>query len=252
MYIKELTPLLVVILLLLYLCLVRWRSAKYKGQIGEKCVSSILSTLPSNYYLFNNIYLQNGTHSTQIDHVIVSPYGIFVIETKNYKGWIYGTKHGEYWTQNIYGTKFPLRNPVRQNYAHTRALQGLLGIPLNRFIQIVVFLDRAELKGYMDERVVYLSQLREFILSHSTERLTTEEVASFRDLIHTSDVRGSKAAKRHILYVRARVQERQRLIESRVCPRCGGQLLVRQGPYSSFLGCSNYPRCRFTAPDSSH
>ena len=172
----------------------------------------------------------------------MSPYGIFGIETKNYKGWIYGRRHAEYWTQNIYGTKFPLRNPVRQNYAHTRALQGLLGIPLNRCVQIVVFLDRAELKGYMDERVVYLSQLREFILSHSTERLTTEEVASFRDLIHTSDVRGTKAAKRHILYVRARVQERQRLIESRICPRCGGQLLVRQGPYSTFLGCSNYPR----------
>lgn len=152
--------------------------------------------------------------------------------------------------RNIYGTKFPLRNPVRQNYAHTRALQELLGIPLNRFVQIVVFLDRAVLKGYMDERVVYLSQLREFILSHSTERLTAEEVTSFRDLIHSSDVRGSKAAKRHILYVRARVQERQRLIESRICPRCGGQLLVRQGSYGSFLGCSNYPRCRFSTSDS--
>ena len=127
MYIKELTPLLVVILLLLYLCLVRWRSAKYKGQIGEKCVSSILSTLPSNYYLFNNIYLQNGTHSTQIDHVIVSPYGIFVIETKNYKGWIYGTKHGEYWTQNIYGVRYSLQAELCPYKGVTRAVGGTSG-----------------------------------------------------------------------------------------------------------------------------
>lgn len=242
---------LTLVLLLLSL-FIKWNEAKIKGRIGEKRVSSVLSTLPDGYFPFDNIHLREGDRSTQIDHVVVSPYGIFVIETKNYKGWIYGRRRAEYWTQNIYGTKFPLRNPVRQNYAHTRALQELLGIPLNRFVQIVVFLDRAVLKGYMDERVVYLSQLREFILSHSTERLTAEEVTSFRDLIHSSDVRGTKAAKRHILYVRARVQERQRLIESRICPRCGGQLLVRQGPYSSFLGCSNYPHCRFTAPDSSH
>jgi DNA-binding protein len=246
MYIKELTPLLVVILLLLYLCLVRWRSAKYKGQIGEKCVSSILSTLPSNYYLFNNIYLQNGTHSTQIDHVIVSPYGIFVIETKNYKGWIYGTKHGEYWTQNIYGVRYSLQNPIRQNYVHTRALQELLGVPLDMFIQVVVFMDKAELKGEQNDGVVYLSQLQDFVLSHSVERLTDEEVESFTALLLSSCVRDTNMEKRHILSVQQRIQERQRLIESHVCPRCGGRLIVRYGAYGSFLGCSSFPRCRFT------
>ena len=135
------------LVLLLVSLFIKWNEAKIKGRIGEKRVSSVLSTLPEGYFPFDNILLREGGRSTQIDHVVVSPYGIFVIETKNYKGWIYGRRRAEYWTQNIYGTKFPLRNPVRQNYAHTRALQELLGIPLNRFVQIVVFLDRAVLKG---------------------------------------------------------------------------------------------------------
>ena len=107
-------------------------------------------------------------------------------------------------------------------------------------------MDKAELKGEQNDGVVYLSQLQDFVLSHSVERLTDEEVESFTALLLSSCVRDTNMEKRHILSVQQRIQERQRLIESHVCPRCGGRLIVRYGAYGSFLGCSSFPRCRFT------
>ena len=78
-----------------------------KGKLGEKSVATILSFLPKDeYVVLNDIMLKNGNSTTQIDHIVVSIYGIFVIETKNYKVWIFGNAHKDYWTQNILGNKY--------------------------------------------------------------------------------------------------------------------------------------------------
>jgi len=71
-----------------------------KGWLGEKTVSLYLHMLPqTEYAVMNDVILSTDTGTTQIDHVVVSFYGIFVIETKNYKGWIYGNEDSEQWTQ---------------------------------------------------------------------------------------------------------------------------------------------------------
>lgn len=81
---------------------------KIKGIIGESTVATVLSTLPrEEYHVLNNIMLKTERGTTQIDHVVISIYGIFVIETKNYKGWILGTDNAEQWIENIYGKKYP-------------------------------------------------------------------------------------------------------------------------------------------------
>ncbi len=111
--------------LVLFALVIIWR--RTKGKRGEKQVSALLSLLPKKDYLvINDLLLQSGGHSTQIDHVVVSVYGIFVIETKYYQGWIYGGENSEFWTQNIYGHKYELRNPLRQNQGHIKAIQRLL------------------------------------------------------------------------------------------------------------------------------
>lgn len=62
-----------------------------KGWLGEKSMGTNLLDLPQTiYHVLNNVLIQNGEKTTQIDHVVVSPYGIFVIETKNWNGFIYG------------------------------------------------------------------------------------------------------------------------------------------------------------------
>lgn len=75
--------------------------AEMLGRIGEKNVSIMLNFLSKDYHIFNDIYLEVNGITTQIDHLIISNYGIFVIETKNYSGWIYGGDSSEYWTQNM-------------------------------------------------------------------------------------------------------------------------------------------------------
>ena len=66
-----------------------------RGHIEEKKVSAFLATLPSyEYKIFNDILLATESGTTQIDHIVVSRFGIFVIETKNYRGWITGNENG--------------------------------------------------------------------------------------------------------------------------------------------------------------
>ena len=71
-----------------------------KGAYAEDRVARRLSQLPEEYQVFNDVYIRSGGRSVQIDHVVISRYGVFVIETKNYKGWVYGSENAEYWTQN--------------------------------------------------------------------------------------------------------------------------------------------------------
>jgi hypothetical protein len=102
----------------------------WKGQIGEAFTSTRLHTLDEKYYkILNNLMIPSygNTRTTQIDHVVVSNFGIFCIETKMYKGWIFGNSNQEYWTQIIYKYKKRFYNPIKQNFAHTNAIGTLLG-----------------------------------------------------------------------------------------------------------------------------
>ena len=76
-----------------------WR--KSKGKRGEKQVATLLTLLPKDKYkVINDLLIQKGGYSTQIDHVVISIYGVFVIETKYYRGWIYGGENSEFWTKS--------------------------------------------------------------------------------------------------------------------------------------------------------
>ena len=68
----------------------------WKGQYSEKLVNDKISKLSDEYVIFNDLLFESNGRSTQIDHVVVSPYGVFVIETKGYKGWIFGGENSEY------------------------------------------------------------------------------------------------------------------------------------------------------------
>ena len=108
--------------------------AEYRGRRGEQCIFSILKQLPDEYYTGNDIVIQRNGYSVQIDHVVISPYGIFVIETKNYTGWIYGNDDSDQWTKNMYGHKYHFGNPLKQNYSHVKALADLFCMSVNSFI----------------------------------------------------------------------------------------------------------------------
>ncbi len=97
---------LLILLLVGGLVFLKIKMPAIKGRLGEKSVAAVLSFLPKDEYIvLNDMMFGAGIHTTQIDHIVISIHGIFVIETKNYKGWIYGNSNNEYWTQNIYGNK---------------------------------------------------------------------------------------------------------------------------------------------------
>lgn len=92
----------VLILILIY----KIFKARIKGRISEISTALILRNLNrSNYNVINNVVLEWGDKTSQIDHIVISSFGIFVIEIKNQKGWILGSEHSEYWTQMIYKRK---------------------------------------------------------------------------------------------------------------------------------------------------
>ncbi len=97
---------------------------KIRGVLGERSVKRILSHLPEeSYHVLNDIMVNGNYGLTQIDHVVVSKYGIFVIETKNMKGKIYGGERSAEWTKYSKGRKLSFKNPVHQNYGHIKAIE---------------------------------------------------------------------------------------------------------------------------------
>lgn len=220
--------------------------AKVLGEIGEESVASILKTLPKDYVVFNDVYLEIKGYSTQIDHVVISRYGVFIIETKNYTGWIFGNDTSEYWTQTIYENKYQLRNPLKQNYAHLKTLQSIFGIEERFYFPIVAFHDRATLKCETNGNVMYFSELKDFILSKTIPKLTDELVNRLSAILMYYSVKNENQKQEHILKVKQELANKEDLIAKWICPRCRGSLVQRKGKYGSFISCSNYPYCKFT------
>ena len=225
---------------------------KIKGFIGERLVANTLRKLPVNEYkVFNNISLKTDRGSSQIDHVVVSKYGIFVMETKRYSGWIHGNEKSQYWTQSIYKKKKKFRNPIKQNWSHIFALKQSLSFYKDlKYHNIVVFTGNGKLKNITSKTpVVYHRQLIRTIKANSESVVLDDKhlnsiVVKLSQL--AAEDRGIR--KKHIGETKKHVSESRKKIKQLICPRCNGSLIVRKGRYGKFYGCSNYPKCRFTMP----
>ncbi|MGQ9855225.1 MAG: nuclease-related domain-containing protein [Fervidobacterium sp.] len=177
---------------------------KIKGVLGEKSVSLLLSRLdPKKYKVLNNLLIKVGSKTVQIDHVVVSNYGIFVIETKNYQGWIYGKEYDEYWTQVIYKRKERFYNPIRQNYGHIEALKEILSDLGNmKFISVVVFTTKADLKVETKTDVVPTTALVETVKKYNQECLTDEQKEIIFERLISRNINSRKNMKEHVKNVR--------------------------------------------------
>lgn len=225
-----------------------------KGLIGEAFLNLVINIKldKKKYQLLRDVTLYTEDGTTQIDHIIVSPYGIFVVETKNIKGWIFGGENQKFWTQNIYKKKHTFQNPLHQNYKHTKTLEKLLDIDSSKIFSIVVFVGDATLKTDMPDNVVYPRGLFRFIDSHKEILFTPREMWNIVEDIE--DGRLSKGFKTHIEHVdnvKATAKEKKKQSNYLICPRCDGRLVVRKAGRgvnigNEFYGCSSYPRCKFT------
>jgi hypothetical protein len=217
-------------------------SPKGKGWLGERRVRRIIGkTVPNKQYVLNNYMLSYEGKTSQIDHIYISERGVFVIETKNYSGRIYGRDKQPEWTQALaYGKiKNKLYNPVKQNATHAYRVSKLLGGVTAH--SIVVFVQNNI--QYIDSpTVVGLSGLQAALTcgKENQPELTVEEAEKVFNKL--SDKRSSLSVKHHI----KKIHQMQHDLENGICPRCGKALVKREGKYSDFMGCSDYPDCRFT------
>ena len=193
------TLLILTLFISLTIYLAWYNSARQKGKRGEMRVFSILSQLSDEYTILNDLVLRTDKGTTQIDHVVVSKYGVFTIETKNYRGEIYGDDKRQKWTQLIvtkvtyakkrwktytYVTKNNFYNPVKQSLGHAFRIKELLyAFPHVKIVPIVAFAGDAILSN-IDTRhhVVYKENLPEIIDRYKTICLTDNDVQAIIDI----------------------------------------------------------------------
>jgi hypothetical protein len=221
---------------------------RWKGAVGEAQASSgMRSKLPSSYRILDDLLLATPNGTTQIDHVVVSNYGIFVIESKNIAGEIYGSAGDEHWTVCRGRAKFKLFNPLRQNQGHLVALARATGLSERLFHSLVFFWsDHCIFRTPMPENVRQMG-LCAYIRSKRRYLMSNRDVETAVRLIQQRTVPSTRAnVDAHVAKLKQRFQPAHSVGDP--CPRCKGILVVRSGgrPQTSFLGCSSFPHCRYT------
>lgn len=237
---------ILLILLVLGLIFILFQT-NLKGIIGEKTVASVLILLnKSKYKVLNNVVLSINGRTSQIDHIVISDFAIFVIETKNYKGWILGGENSEYWTQVLFKRKEKFYNPIRQNYSHILALKTCLSEFGNaKYISIIVFSSKASIKVNTSTEVTYPYRLLGFIKHHSEISYSRIEKEKIYEKIKLLNFSGIYDKGQHIKSIKQRIRKREESINENKCPKCGSDLILRKGKFGKFLGCSAFPRCKF-------
>ena len=241
---------IILIIIIAFFILKKILKTKIKGSFGELKVNTRLNFLNSDYTVIKDIIIKSSNgYTSQIDQLVISEYGIFVIETKNYKGCIFGNEKSENWTQVIYKEKNSFRNPIKQNWSHIYALKNVLSdYPNIQYFPIVVFSGNATLKKIESSvPVIYDNRLNSTIKRLSTIKcLTQDEVSSIKSILESAELTEKNAKREHVKNIKKNIVEKELKKSNLICPRCNGELKLRNGKNGKFYGCSNYPRCKFT------
>jgi len=253
------------------------KTAWFKGMVGEwfinLCIRLFLDK--REYRLLKDVTLPTPQGSTQIDHVIVSRFGLFVIETKNMKGWIFGNPTQKSWTQQIYRRKHSFQNPLHQNHLHMMTLKSLLGLSDNQLHSVIFFIGDCTFKTPMPQNVMNRGLIR-YVKGITTPVLAESEVAHVVDTIQQGRLAANwQTHRQHVTQLKTRhadpsanhVSTREPVRQSvanppsqsvsppdnppPICPRCGSTMVLRTAGRGDnkgkpFWGCREFPTCRGT------
>jgi|ERR1043166_4941804 hypothetical protein len=175
--------------------------------MGEALVADVIATrFNSLHVLLNNVTLETEDGTTQIDHILITETGIFVIETKHYQGWIYGGPNQSHWTQVIFKKKSKFQNPIRQNYGHVKTVQSLFTLPADNFIPLIVFTGDAEFKTDLGPTVIQLNQLPGYLVADRPAIFDERKMAYIVGRIEMKRLpRSSETDEYHLNFVRQRL-----------------------------------------------
>lgn len=220
----------------------------FKGLIGETFVkfAARLRLPEDTYHRIHNVTLPTPDGTTQIDHIFVSRFGIFVVETKNMKGWIFGGENQPQWTQKIFKKSFKFQNPLRQNYKHVKALEAALDVPPEVIHSVVVFAGESTFKSAMPPNVTAGGGYITYIKLFSEPVLSESQVQHAVTQIESGGLEPTRETHRqHVQQLKVRADTSA----ERKCPKCGSSMVLRKAKHGAnagneFWGCSAYPKCR--------
>lgn len=189
------------------------RSSGFRGWRGEMVVRMACRSLDKrNYVTLHNVTIPTrGDGTTQIDHVIVSRFGIFVVETKHYRGAIYGSEHDRSWTQAIGRQRNSFPNPLRQNYGHVMALAEMAGMPREKIKSVVMFTGSARIKTRDKLPANLLTRgLISYIKMHNELLLSPDDMERVLRVIAENRLAPNVAThRRHVQHLRTGMDDRR-------------------------------------------
>jgi predicted RNA-binding Zn-ribbon protein involved in translation (DUF1610 family) len=216
-----------------------------RGWFGEKktAVNMWVSLNTHTYQRFHDVYIPTFNGTAQIDHLLISPFGVFIVETKNFKGWVFGDEKAAQWTQSLYGKKYRFQNPLRQTYRQKKALAAYFDIDEQLIKTVVYFTGDCELKTELPVNVLdrglgrYIKRFKNVVLSDS-------EMDGLLRKVHQHTDSCTTTSRQHVKALRSRHNS------TNACPKCGSELVERvarsgANAGNKFLGCNSFPKCRF-------
>lgn len=213
-------------------------STKSRGDKGEKAVIKILKKEKSYHRIVNDaIFLTEKSEMThQIDHILIHPHGVFVIETKNYYGDIISNTGDSFWLKIIKGQASKISNPLIQNKSHAKIIKKIVGKDVDVIPVIVFVKNNAPFMG--DENVINLKDLLLFVFSYPYIRIMEKkEIDEIYKLIKGNVAKiSNKEHVQNIAYLKQINSElraeKEYAIETRTCPRCGAKIVENNLQFS--------------------
>ncbi len=216
--------------------------------------------------VLRNVYLpKDNGETSEVDVLFITQKGIFVIESKNYSGWIFGDEKSKYWTAMLPNKqKSRFYNPILQNKTHLKWMRHFIGDEIPLF-SIVAFSERCELKKVTvesnDVKVIKRERIYATvrdIWDRSPDILSEKQIEDLYEKLSAltnvdEAVKAAHVDRINEKYKSAPAKEEMKPLEYEqqlICPRCGKPLVLRtskKGEHAGnqFYGCSAFPKCRY-------
>lgn len=248
---------------------------KLTGKVGELYTAKelkLVQLLGRDGKILRNVYIpKDNGETSEIDVLFITQKGIFVFESKNYSGWLFGDEKQYKWTMMLPNKeKHTFYNPIKQNQTHIKWLSNYIGDEIPLF-SIIVFSERCELKKVtvtnpdikVIKRDLTYATVRN-IWNKNEDKLSDEDVENLylklqkltrisreEKVEHIQNIKSKYENSKQSMYKEEKIfDEKLDNKDEKVCPRCGNKMVLRvakrgENTGKQFYGCSAFPKCRY-------
>ena len=230
-----------------------------KGSFGERLSKVVLKFFGESFLIHDVLINTENGNTSQIDLVVINDFGVFVIEVKNYNSnsKIYGDGTKREWYYYLGGKKYNFYNPLMQNKKHIEYLKKICAnfsdIPF--YSVVLIFCEDFKVKNINNmngintvlcNSIPSLFKAFGILEKQSMKLISREEQIFIYEYIKTQQVEGKEARIEHVKSVKNYKDILDKENDKKICPFCKTELVLRNGKYGAFYGCTNYPNCKYT------